>query len=107
MSDSRPRERNEVSPLLPWGTAVLSVVAAFGANRIIPNGIFPAPFYIAAVMITAQVGGWRPGLLSFGLASALLDYFDMARAHPNGCWTRSRCSCTRSSRGFRRSASAC
>jgi CheY-like chemotaxis protein len=55
----------------------VSVGAAFISNRLIPDGLFPAPFYIAAVIVATHVGGSGPALLSFVLASALLDYFDV------------------------------
>ncbi len=47
------------------------------ANLAIPNGVFAAPFFITAVMITAHLAGiWQAGL-GFVLAGAMLDYFDV------------------------------
>jgi CheY-like chemotaxis protein len=74
-SDALPRGRQELPRLGRWGLAFLAVGAAFLANRAIPNGSFPAPFFIAAVMVTAHFGGPGPAVLAFFLGGALLDYF--------------------------------
>jgi CheY-like chemotaxis protein/signal transduction histidine kinase len=57
-----------------WGSAVLSVALGYLANWLIPNGMFPAPFFVAAVMVTAHFGGSGPSLLSFILAGLALDW---------------------------------
>jgi hypothetical protein len=77
MSDSRPREQHLMPFLLrcdrrfrPWGAHSL-------VNEVSPTGIFPGLFYIAAEMLTAQVGGSRPAPLSLARASALPDDFHL------------------------------
>jgi signal transduction histidine kinase/CheY-like chemotaxis protein len=74
-------DQTPLSALVRWSVAVVSVGAAFLFNEIIPQGIFPAPFFIAAVMISKHVGGPGPGLLSFLLASAILDYYYVPPYH--------------------------
>ncbi len=79
--DLSPSERNELPTAVRWATPVGSVVLALLGNLLVPNGIFEAPFYITAVMISGQVGGTGPGLLAFALASAFLDYFHIPPTH--------------------------
>jgi signal transduction histidine kinase/CheY-like chemotaxis protein len=69
------RSRSERSPLIRWGLPFASVFIAHLANNAFPESIFPSPFFIAAVMITAHLGGSGPAALAFVLAFALLDYF--------------------------------
>jgi CheY-like chemotaxis protein/signal transduction histidine kinase len=80
MFDTHPSSRGPPA-LLRVLIAVVSVAAALLANRAIPNGMFPAPFFIAAVMITAHFGGAGAALLAFAFAGALLDYFYMPPIH--------------------------
>jgi CheY-like chemotaxis protein/signal transduction histidine kinase len=55
--------------------AIASPIGALIANQNIPNGLFPTPFLLSAVMITAHFSGMRAGILGFVLSFALLDYF--------------------------------
>ncbi len=71
----------ELPALAGWLIAPLSVALAFGANEIIPAGIFTAPFFIAAIMISTHFGGRSPGILAFVLGSLVLDYFYVPPVH--------------------------
>jgi CheY-like chemotaxis protein len=75
MAQAHQEKHFELPPLLGWLLAPASIALAFGANELIPQGIFPAPFFVAAIMITAQFGGRRPALLAFLIAGLTLDYF--------------------------------
>jgi signal transduction histidine kinase len=75
MVDPTPRQSNERPLFIRWGVAVASVVLALLANWAIPNGRFPAACFVAAVIMTANIGGARPALLSFVLSAAVLDYY--------------------------------
>ncbi len=70
-----PRQSSERPPYIRWGVAVASVVLALLANWTIPNGRFPAAVFVAAVIVTANLGGAGPALFSFVLSAALLDYY--------------------------------
>src|SRR4051812_43874932 len=74
-SSSAAAERTELPVALRFGIAIIAVLSAQLANWAIPNGLYPAPFFVASIMISVQLGGRGPALLSFVLASALLDYF--------------------------------
>ena len=60
---------------------VVAVLAAYVGNELIPSGIFPAPFFVTAVMIAAHVGGVGSAALAFFLAGAMLDYFYVPPFH--------------------------
>jgi hypothetical protein len=58
-----------------WTIAIASPIGALIANQAIPNRLFPTPFFLSAVMMTAHFSGMRAGLLAFLLSFAFLDYF--------------------------------
>src|SRR5260370_17665496 len=60
-----PRQSSERPPYIRWGVAVASVVLALLANWTIPNGRFPAAVFVAAVIVTANLGGAWPAFFSF------------------------------------------
>jgi CheY-like chemotaxis protein len=53
----------------------LAVVLAHLGNSLIPVGAFPAPFFVASVMITAHLAGVGPGVVAGLIAALMLDYF--------------------------------
>ena len=75
MVDPTPRQSSERPLFTRWVAAVASVVLALLANWTIPNGRFPAAVFVAAVIVTANLGGSGPALFSFVLSAALLDYY--------------------------------
>src|SRR5882724_6024408 len=81
MSDSVSRGRSESGAILRWGMAILSVLTAWLANRLIPNGMFAAPFFVAAVMVSAHFGGIGPAVLAFCFAGLVLDYYYIPPFH--------------------------
>ncbi|MEI9936138.1 MAG: response regulator [Pseudomonadota bacterium] len=72
--DANWQEGSRYPLLFRWATPVVLVAVAHAANIFIPNAIFPAPFFIAAVMVTAQLVGTGPAALAFCFAGAMLDY---------------------------------
>jgi CheY-like chemotaxis protein len=70
--------------LTRWTVPFLSSGVAFAANELIPDAIFPAPFFVAAVMIAAHIGGSSSALLTFVLSGGLLSYFYIEPIHT---WT--------------------
>ncbi len=75
MAPSPPAEHGRLPDAVRWALPFVCVAAAVVANQLVPNGIFPAPFFIAAVMVAAHFAGTRPGVLAFVVAGALLDYY--------------------------------
>jgi CheY-like chemotaxis protein/signal transduction histidine kinase len=75
MAVAHQEKHLELPPLLGWLLAPASIALAFAANELIPQGIFPAPFFVAAIMITAHFGGRGPALLAFSIGGLTLDYF--------------------------------
>ncbi|MES1173109.1 MAG: response regulator [Myxococcales bacterium] len=84
MAVAEQEKHLELPPLLRWLLAPISIALAFGANELIPRGIFPAPFFVAAIMITAQFGGRGPALFAFLVAGLTLDYFYVPPFHAFG-----------------------
>ncbi len=72
---AHPEKHDELPALAGWLLAPVSIAVAFAGNELIPQGIFPAPFFVAALMITAQFGGRGPAVLAFIIAGLTLDYF--------------------------------
>ena len=68
-------ERPGLPAALRWTIAIVAPIVALIANKAIPNGLFPTPFLLSAVMITAHFGGVRAAVLAFLLSFGLLDYF--------------------------------
>ncbi|MET0794647.1 MAG: response regulator [Polyangiaceae bacterium] len=75
MAAAHQEKHLELPVVLGWLLAPTSIALAFTANELIPQGIFPAPFFVAAVMITAHFGGRGPAVLAFLVAGLTLDYF--------------------------------
>jgi K+-sensing histidine kinase KdpD len=69
------RERPWLPLAVRWTVAIACPLGALVANQAIPNGLFPTPFLLTAVMITAHFGGMRAAALAFVLSFGLLDYF--------------------------------
>ena len=64
-----------------WAIASLTGNRVQGCDTTTPGGMFPAPFFIAAVMVAAQVGGSGPALVSLIVSCGLLDFFFMPPAN--------------------------
>jgi signal transduction histidine kinase/CheY-like chemotaxis protein/HPt (histidine-containing phosphotransfer) domain-containing protein len=69
-----PFTHRRLPVLIRWLVPIGAVAAAHLANSIIPHGMFPAPFFIAAVMVAAHLGGIGPAVFAFCLGGLLLDY---------------------------------
>jgi CheY-like chemotaxis protein len=77
----RSSDTRKYPAILRYGLAVAVVPLAFGANEMIPQGAFPDPFFITAVMIAAHFGGLGPALCSFLMSSVILDYYYVPPFH--------------------------
>lgn len=66
--------------ILAWPAALIAVTSAFILTRGMWRFLFPTPFplFFAAVMISAWLGGWGPGLAATGLSALICDYFFIA-----------------------------
>ena len=64
--------RFELPTVLRWTIAIVAPIVAVIANKAIPNGPFPTPFLLSAVMISAHFGGIRAGTFAFVVSFALL-----------------------------------
>ena len=84
MSVSLSRGPTRLPALLRWGAPPVSVLLAHVGNELIPQGHFPAPFFITAVMIVAHFAGVWPALSTFVLSGLLLDYHYLPPFHSFG-----------------------
>src|SRR3954454_61406 len=70
-------DREQISPLLRYGAAVLFVAVAFFVYPLF--GLAPTQLtftlFLAAVALSAWYGGLGPGLLATGLAAIVAIYF--------------------------------
>jgi PAS domain S-box-containing protein len=68
-------ERTILASILPYGIAILTVVAAFlltGLFRVVPTVFL---FFLAAVIVTAWYGGLKPGLVATFLSTWIISFF--------------------------------
>jgi PAS domain S-box-containing protein len=78
MSQSSPLQRSGRSAILNYAVAVLSVVAALVASRLLDTYMQSSPFVslsLCAIMFSAWFGGLGPGLLATALSILGFNYY--------------------------------
>jgi K+-sensing histidine kinase KdpD len=81
MSDSDTSARSASSAVLRYGLAVASVTGAIVVTLLLGPNALVTPIFFLAIILTAWLGGFGPGLVAALLSTLAIPYFFLPPVH--------------------------